>query len=283
MAAPPPGHVGGALWRHPSARIGGTLLAALALLALFAPWIAPFDPLAVDTTRRLLPPSGVHWLGTDELGRDVFSRVAHGAQWFFGIGVAALLASAVPGIALGLAAGIGPRWLDLLISGLTDVLLSFPYVLLVLAVVAILGPSLQTAIIAVSIGGIPGYVRLVRGEVLSLRQSEYVEALVGLGASRRQVAMRALLPNIASPVVVYGSFVAPLAVLAAAALSFLGLGVQPPAPEWGAMLVNARHLLRTAWWAAAAPGVAIFVAIFATNLMGNALRDVLDPRSRRAA
>lgn len=272
-----------ALARHPSARIGGTLLLMLALLALGAPWIAGWDPLAVDTTRRLLPPQAAHWLGTDELGRDVFSRVAWGARWFFGIGAAALLASAVPGIALGLAAGIGPRGLDLAISGLTDVLLSFPYVLLVLAVVAILGPSLETAILAVAIGGIPGYVRLVRGEVLALRAADHVEALVALGASRWQVARRALLPNIASPVVVYASFVAPLAVLAAAALSFLGLGVQAPAPEWGAMLVNARHLLRSAWWAAAAPGAAIFIAIFASNLLGNALRDVLDPRSRRGA
>jgi len=272
-----------ALLRHRSAQVGGTLLALIMLAALAAPAMSAWDPIAVDTAHRLLPPGTEHWLGTDELGRDVFSRIVHGARWFVGIGLATLAASAVPGIVLGLAAGIGPRWLNLLISGIADVLLSFPYVLLMLAVVAILGPSLGTAIIAVGIGGVPGYIRLVRGEVLALRQAEFVEALQALGASRWQIARRALLPNIASPLVVYASFVTPLSVLAAAALSFLGLGVQPPAPEWGAMLVNARNLLLTAWWATAAPGFAIFLAIFSTNLLGNALRDVLDPRSRWAA
>jgi len=280
MKAVSPWH---ALLRHRSAQVGGACLALIMLAALAAPAMSAWDPIAIDTGRRLLPPGAGHWLGTDELGRDVFSRIVHGARWFVGIGAATLVASAVPGIALGMAAGIGPRWLDLLISGITDVLLSFPYVLLVLAVVAVLGPSLGTAIIAVGIGGVPGYVRLVRGEVLTLRQAEFVEALQALGASRWQIARRALLPNISSPLVVYASFVTPLSVLAAASLSFLGLGVQPPAPEWGAMLVNARNLLLTAWWAAAAPGFAIFLAIFSTNLLGNALRDVLDPRSRGVA
>lgn len=267
------------LLRHRSAQVGGTLLLLIAGLALFAPWVSPWDPLAVDTLRRLQPPSAEHWLGTDEIGRDIFSRIAHGARWFLGIGAATLVLSAGAGVALGLLAGMGPAWADRLISGLNNVLLSFPYVLLVLAVVAIIGPSLVTAVLAVSVGNVPGYARLVRAEVLRVRSAEYVEALVALGASPWQVAWRAVLPNISSPIVVYATFVTPLSVLAAAALSFIGLGVQPPAPEWGAMLVNARNLLRTAWWAAAAPGLAIFVAIFATNLLGNALRDVLDPRS----
>jgi len=269
-----------ALWRHRSAQVGGSLLLLILLAALFAPWLAPQDPLQVDTSMRLLAPSAAHWLGTDELGRDVASRIIYGARWFVGIGIATLLLSASLGVALGLIAAMGPRWADLAISALNNVLLSFPYVLLVLAVVAILGPNLVTAILAVSIGGVPGYARLVRGEVLRLRSAEYVEALVALGANRWQITRRAILPNISSPLIVYASFVTPLSVLAAASLSFLGLGVQPPAPEWGAMLVNARNLLRTAWWAACAPGLAIFIAIFSTNLLGNALRDVFDPRSQ---
>jgi len=269
-----------ALLQHSSARIGGILLMLIVLAALFAPWLTPWDPLAVDTTIRLLPPSASHLLGTDEIGRDIAARLAYGARWFLGIGVATLLLSASLGISLGLASGMGPAWMDRAISGLNNVLLSFPYVLLVLAVVAIFGPSLVTAVLAVSVGNVPGYARLVRGEVLRVRSAEYVEALIALGANRRQITWRAVLPNISSPIVVYATFVTPLSVLAAASLSFIGLGVQPPEPEWGAMLVNARNLLRTAWWAAAAPGMAIFIAIFSTNLLGNALRDVLDPRSQ---
>ncbi|MGH7211167.1 MAG: ABC transporter permease, partial [Acetobacteraceae bacterium] len=184
------------------------------------------------------------------------------------------------GVFLGLLAGSGPGWLDMLIMRVIDVMLAFPYILLVLAVVAILGPSLWTAMIAVGIAGIPGYARLVRGEVLSVRTLEYVEAMRALGAGEWRVRFGTILPNVISPLIVYATFAAPLAVLAAAALSFLGLGAQPPTPEWGAMLVNARTFLFTAWWDVAAPGLAIFVAILSLNLLGNALRDVLDPRGR---
>lgn len=162
---------------------------------------------------------------------------------------------------------------------LVDVLLAYPYILLVLAVVAILGPSLTTAMVAVGVAGVPGYARLVRGEVLSIRQTEYVEAMRALGACHTHITFRTILPNVMSSIIIYASYATPLAVLAAAALSFLGLGTRPTLPEWGAMLVNARTFMRTAWWTVAAPGKAIFISILALNLLGNAVRGVLDLRS----
>jgi ABC-type dipeptide/oligopeptide/nickel transport system permease subunit len=272
-------HVLSALCRHRAGQIGGALVLLIVLAALFAPWIAPFDPVALDPAKRLLPPSALHLFGTDELGRDLASRIIFGTRYFILICCATFAVSASAGVVLGLVGGIGPAWASGLIGRLNDLLLTFPYILLVLAIVAILSPSLTTAVVAVGIGGVPGYARLVRAEVLALRNTEYVEALVALGASTALVMRRAILPNITSSLVVYASFVTPLSVLAAAALSFLGLGVQPPEPEWGAMLVNARSFLRTAWWNAAAPGLSIFFAILALNLLGNALRDVLDPRT----
>ena len=268
------------LLRKRAAWFGGGVLLAILLVALFAPWIVPYDPYRVDAVVRLQPPSLAHLLGTDDLGRDVFSRVVYGTRLFVLICTIVTSIAASIGVTLGLLAGSGPGWLDMLIMRFIDILLAFPYILLVLAVIAILGPSLWTAMVAVGIAGIAGYARLVRGEVLSVRTLDYVEAMRALGASEWRIRLGTILPNIVSPLVVYASFAAPLAVLAAAALSFLGLGAQPPAAEWGAMLVNSRTLLFTAWWTVAAPGCAIFVAIFSLNLLGNALRDVLDPRSR---
>jgi len=179
----------------------------------------------------------------------------------------------------GLLAGAGSALGDMAIMRVMDVILAFPFILLILAVVAILGPSLWTAMIAVGIAGIPNYARLVRGEVLSVRHEDYVEAMRALGAGPLRIMFRTVLPNVVSQVVVYTSYAMPVAVLSASALSFLGLGAQPPLPEWGAMVVGGRAFLRTAWWVVAAPGLAIFIAIFSCNLLGNALRDVLDPRS----
>ncbi len=268
------------LLRKRAAWFGGGVLVAILLVALLAPWIVPYDPYRVDAVVRLQPPGLAHLLGTDDLGRDVFSRVVYGTRLFVLICTIVTSIAASIGVTLGLLAGSGPGWLDMLIMRCIDILLAFPYILLVLAVIAILGPSLWTAMVAVGIAGIAGYARLVRGEVLSVRTLDYVEAMRALGASEWRIRLGTILPNIVSPLVVYASFAAPLAVLAAAALSFLGLGAQPPAAEWGAMLVNSRTLLFTAWWTVAAPGCAIFIAILSLNLLGNALRDVLDPRSR---
>lgn len=262
-----------------SAQIGGTVLFLLIFAALFGPWIVPYDPFYVDAINRLQPPSLQHLMGTDELGRDIFSRIVFGSRYFVLISLTAASIALTAGVVMGLLAGAGPRWLDSIIMRIVDMLLAYPYILLVLAVIAILGPSLNTAMIAVGVAGIPGYARLVRGEVLSVRQTEYVEAMHALGAGHYRILFRTILPNVTSSIIIYASYATPLAVLSAAALSFLGLGAQPPLPEWGAMLVNARTFLRTAWWIVAAPGLAIFVSILAMNLLGNALRDVLDPRN----
>jgi peptide/nickel transport system permease protein len=262
-----------------SAQIGGAVVLAILVCAMAAPELVPFDPFKVNTLNRLKPPGATHWFGTDELGRDLFSRVLYGARYFTLVCLISVSIAASSGVILGLVAGSGPGWLDASIMRLIDVMLAFPYILLVLAIIAILGPSLWMAMVSVGIAGIPGYARLVRGEVLAVKQEEYVEALRALGAGPIHIMVRAILPNVASSIIIYVSFQMPLAVLAAAALSFLGLGAQPPLPEWGAMLVNARTFLRTAWWTSAAPGLAIFVSILALNLLGNALRDVLDPKS----
>ena len=264
----------------PSARVGGAIVAVLIVCALLAPLIAGQDPLRTDALHRLQPPSAAHWLGTDEVGRDLFSRIVHGARYFLLICLFSVTIKAALGISLGLAAGAGPGWLDLAVMRLVDVMLAFPYILLVLAIVAILGPSLWTAMIAVGIAGAPAYARIVRSEVLAVKKEEYVEAERALGAGAVRIAFGTILPNVASSLIVYTSFAMPLAVLSAAALSFLGLGAQPPLPEWGAMVVGARTLLRTAWWVAVAPGAAIFLSVLALNLLGNALRDVLDPRAQ---
>lgn len=283
-ATPARPHRGGLRWAlgrllgNPSARIGGGVLLLILFCAAFAPWIAPHDPLQVNTLGRLQPPSALHWLGTDEVGRDLASRLIFGTRYFLLICLIASSISAGCGILLGLLAGAGSALVDSVIMRFTDMLMAFPYILLVLAIVAILGPSLWTAMAAVGIAGIPGYARLIRSVALTVKREEYVEATRALGASETQIIFGTVLPNTISPLIVYLSYATPIAALSAAALSFLGLGAQPPAPEWGAMLVNSRSFLFTAWWAVAAPGLAIFIAIFSMNLLGNGLRDVLDPR-----
>lgn len=270
----------GLLTRKRAAQVGGTILLVVVLCAAFAPWIAPQDPLRTDVLHRMAPPSAAHWFGTDEVGRDLFSRVVHGARYFLLICTVSVAIKAAIGIVLGVTAGAGPAVLDLAVMRLVDVMLAFPYILLVLAIVAMLGPSLWTAMIAVGIAGAPAYARIVRSEVLAVKKEEYVEAMRVLGAGQARITLDTILPNVASSLIVYTSYAMPLAVLSAAALSFLGLGAQPPLPEWGAMVVGARTLIATAWWVAAAPGFAIFFSVLALNLVGNALRDVLDPRTR---
>jgi peptide/nickel transport system permease protein len=267
------------LARKRSAQIGGTIVLIVVFCAIFAPWLTPYDPLKVDAIHRLGLPTTAHWLGTDELGRDLFSRVLYGTRYFVLICLVSVSISASIGVLFGLFAGTGPAWADMLIMRLVDIMLAFPFILLILAIVAILGPSLWTAMIAVGIAGISSYARLVRGEALVVKQEEYVEAMRALGAGPTRIMFGTVLPNVSSAIIVYTSYAMPIAVLSASALSFLGLGAQPPLPEWGAMVVGGRAFLNSAWWVVAAPGLAIFVSIFALNLLGNALRDVLDPRS----
>lgn len=268
------------VWHHRSGRIGLSILGSIVVLAVIGDWIRPYDPLEVNIPARLQAPSWSHWFGTDELGRDLLSRVIAGTRLFLLICCVATTIATCGGLVLGLLAVSGGRVVDMLIMRLVDLMLSFPYVLLVLAIVSVLGPSLVTAMVAVGIAAIPGYARLVRGEALSVREREYVLAMQVLGAGRARITFGTILPNVMSPLVVYATYALPLAVLSAAALSFLGLGARPPLPEWGAMLVQSRSFLRSAWWVVAAPGLSIFIAILGMNLLGNAVRDVLDAHTR---
>jgi peptide/nickel transport system permease protein len=267
------------LLHNHAAVVGGTVVVAILLLAAFAPWIAPYDPFKINPVQRLRPPSLQHWLGTDEVGRDLLSRIIFGTRYFLLICTITASISATVGTLLGLMAGAGSSLTDGIIMRLIDILLAFPYILLVLVVVAILGPSLWTGMVAVGIAGIPGYARVVRSSVLTVKREDYVTSARALGANGSEILLGTVLPNVLSPLIVYLAYATPLSALIASALSFAGLGTQPPAPEWGAMLVNSRTYLFSAWWAVAAPGMALFISIFGMNILGNGLRDVLDPRS----
>ena len=266
------------LLQKKSSQAGGIVLLVLLVCAVMGPVIVPYDPFDVQTDIRLMPPSFEHPFGTDELGRDLLSRIIYGARYTVIIGLVTVSIAAGGGILLGLWSSYWGGWTDLLIMRLMDVMLSFPYILLTLAVVAALGPSLINAMIAIGIAGIPGYARLSRGIVLSVKEDVYVDAMRALGASDLRILFKTIFPNIISPIIVYITLTMPLAVLAAASLSFLGLGAQPPLPEWGAMMVNSRSFIATAPWVVAAPGLSIFISILGLNMLGNAVRDVLDPR-----
>jgi peptide/nickel transport system permease protein len=264
-----------------SGRLGAAIILLVILMAMTAPVIAPYSPLAVNPPDRLAPPSAAHLMGTDELGRDVFSRVLYGSQISLQVGVVSVSIAAALGVLIGLSAGFYGGRLDLLLMRVVDVMQAFPGFLLALAIVAMLGPSLPNAMIAIGVGEAPGYARLVRGSVLSIKNQDYVLAARVLGASNPQIMRTAVLPNVLAPIVVLATLGFPVAVLAAAALSFIGLGAQPPSPEWGAMIVSGRNFITNAPWLINFPGVAIFITVLGFNLFGNAVRDALDPRLRQ--
>lgn len=270
-----------ALLRTPSGRLGAAIILLVVLMAVASPVVAPFSPIAVDPPNRLAQPSTAHLMGTDELGRDVFSRVLFGSQISLQVGIVSVSIAAVLGVLIGLSAGFYGGRLDLLLMRLVDVLQAFPGFLLALAIVAMLGPSLPNAMIAVGVGEAPGYARLVRGSVLSIKSQDYVLAARVLGASNVQIMRNAVLPNVLAPIVVLATLGFPVAVLAAAALSFVGLGAQPPSPEWGAMIVSGRNFITNAPWLINFPGLAIFVTVLGFNLFGNGVRDALDPKLRQ--
>ncbi len=261
-----------------SAQIGGSIFLLLVFLAIFGPLLTPYDPFDIQVSQRLMPPSRTNLFGTDEQGRDLFSRIIFGARYALLIMLITTGIGALGGLGLGLpSAYLGGR-ADMLVMRLMDVMLGFPYILLILAIVAILGPSLENAMVAIGVASIPSFARLARSAILVVKEQDFVTAERALGSSHLRIMFRTILPNILSPIIVYVSLTMPTAVLAAASLSFLGLGAQPPIPEWGAMLVNARDFLVTAPWVVLAPGLTIFVVTLGINLLGNALRDVLDPR-----
>ncbi len=253
-------------------------LVLFVVVALAAPLLAPYDPAALIPGAVLRPPSRSFLLGTDELGRDVLSRVIHGARISLQIGLVTIGIALVLGTIVGLLAGFYGGVLDGALMAVMEVLLAFPQILLAMAILAMLGPSLTNAMIAVGISAVPVYARTARGMTMSVRAMDYVEAARALGAGEGRMLLRHVLPNMISPVVVLATAGVGIAILIAAGLSYLGLGAQPPTPEWGAMLSEARAYLRNAWWMATFPGLAITLVVISLNLCGDWLRDLLDPR-----
>lgn len=266
------------LLRNRGAVIGLAVLGVLLVSALTAPWIAGYDPLKMDVRERLQAPSFRHLLGTDNFGRDIFSRIVYAGRISLIVGFVAVGIGAIFGGALGAISGYYGGWLDNLLMRLMDILLSVPQIVLALAIVGALGVSLPNLMVAVGISVLPRYARLVRASALSLRGLEFVEAARAAGASDLRIILQAILPNCLAPLIVLSTLGVAQAILSAATLSFLGLGVQPPTPEWGAMLSDGRQFLRNAPHITIFPGLAIVVVVMALNLVGDALRDALDPK-----
>ena len=260
---------------------GGIVVFILFLLSLLAPFITPYDPSHLDAWHVLLPPSARHWFGTDELGRDVLTRVIYGAKVSLKVGFVAVGLAVLIGTSVGLVAGYYGGWADSLLMRLVDVMLCFPTFFLILAVIAMLEPSIWYIMIIIGLTGWMGVARLVRAEVLSLREREFVLAARGLGASDFRIIFRHILPNALSPVLVTATLGVAGAILTESALSFLGIGVQPPTPSWGNILTAGKEYIEFAWWLSLFPGLAILVTVLAYNLLGEGLRDALDPRLNR--
>jgi ABC-type dipeptide/oligopeptide/nickel transport system permease subunit len=269
-----------ALRRDPRAAIGLAVIVALVLAAVLAPVLANHDPLEIDLVQRLRPPSSSNWLGTDFQGRDVWSRLVFGARISLAVGLVSQSVALLLGVTLGLIAGYYGGWVDEVIMRFADVTLAFPTLLLLIAMVAALQPSLGVVFTTIGIVGWAGMARLVRGQVLVVRQLEFVQAMRALGARDSRILVLHVLPNVIAPVVIAATLGVAGAIMAEAALSFLGLGVQPPTPSWGAMIADGRDLsqLRSAPWTSLFPGLAIGASVLGFNLLGDALRDALDPR-----
>ena len=268
------------LTRQRLAVVGGIIVGLFALMSLLGPLLAPYDPLKQQIPDRLTAPSWQHWMGTDEFGRDVFSRLLNGAHISFQVGVVAVGLAGVVGVVFGLIAGYFRGRIDALISLVMDVIFAFPTILLAIALVAVLGSSLTNVMLAIGIVNAPTFYRVVRGSVLSVRQSVYVEAAVSLGTPVPTIMRRHIFPNITAPLIVHASLNFAAAVLSEAALSYLGLGNRPPSPSWGLMVSSAYGFLEQAPWATLFPGIAIALIVLGFNLLGDGLRDALDPRLR---
>jgi len=257
------------------------LVGLLLIGAIFADLLAPFDPLELVSTQRLAPPGGDYLLGTDDLGRDILSRVIFGSRISLRVGLISVAISVLIGGPLGLIAGYTGGWFDEIAMRLMDILYSFPAIILAMLITAMLGPSLTNTMIAIGVVGAPGFSRIIRGPVLSEKEREYIQAARALGASSLYLLYRHILPNIFAPILVASTVSFSLALLSEAALSYLGLGVQPPEPSWGTMLLTGKRFFEIAPWTAIFPGLAIVIAVLGSNLLGDALRDVLDPRLKK--
>jgi peptide/nickel transport system permease protein len=268
-------------FRRPLAVTGLIIALGFVLMAAFAPWLAPHDPAAIDVNALLAPPSHEHPLGTDAIGRDLLSRIIFGARASILAGVFATLLAMAIAVPIGVAAGYFRGWLDPIVARVTDVLLAFPFLILAVGLAAILGPSLLNATIALGVGAAPGLIRVSRGEALSLREEDYVRAAIANGASDAAIIRKHVLPNMMNTLIVQATVTIPAAIIGEAVLSFLGLGVQPPTPSWGVLLSDAQSYASQAPRLALFPGLAIFFCSLSFNLLGDGLRDVLDPRTTR--
>ena len=268
------------LLKRKSAVLGLVVIVLFVLVALFAPLIAPYDPAQQSWTSIRKPPSWLHWLGTDESGRDLLSRVIYGARASLMAGVISISIALCVGVPIGLLAGYGGKWIDIVVSRITDAMLAIPFLILAIALAAFLGPSLQNAMIAIGLTATPIFVRLTRGQVMAVKVEDYVEAARAVGNPPARIAVKHILPNILPALIVQATISIAAAIIAEASLSFLGLGQQPPAPSWGSMLNTAQRFLTNAPWMAIWPGLAIFLAVLSFNVLGDGLRDALDPKER---
>jgi peptide/nickel transport system permease protein len=266
------------LLRRRGAMLGLAVVTAFIALALFAPWISPYDPLQTSWSAVRKAPTAAHWFGTDEIGRDVLSRVIWGTRASLLAGLVSVCISLALGVPIGLCAGYVGRSVDALISRITDAMLACPFLILAIALAAFLGPSLTNAMIAIGVSATPVFVRLTRAQVLAVKVEDYVEAARAVGNSHLRIALRHVLPNVVPPLIVQSTLAIAAAVIAEASMSFLGLGQQPPAPSWGSMLNTAKNYIDNAPWMAVWPGLSIFALVLSFNLLGDGLRDALDPR-----
>ena len=275
------------IWRmlrkNKMAMLGLVILIILIILALFANVIADYETVVIkqNLSNRLMPPNAKNWLGTDEFGRDIFARLVHGARVSLKVGILAVGLSIIMGGTLGAISGFYGGHIDNVIMRIMDIFLAVPSILLAIAIVSALGPSIINLMIATSISSVPRYARIVRASVLSIRDQEFIEAAKAIGASNARIIFKHIIPNSLAPVIVQGTLGVASAILSTAGLSFIGLGIQPPDPEWGSMLSGGRQYLRYAWWVTTFPGVAIMITILSLNLLGDGLRDALDPRLKQ--
>jgi peptide/nickel transport system permease protein len=271
-------------WRRFTANrlafLGLLIIIALLVVAAFAPMLAPYSPVVGDLkAARLLPPGAGHWLGTDDLGRDILSRLIYGSRWTLYVVVLVAIIAAPIGLLVGTVAGYAGGWTDAVLMRLTDIFLAFPKLILALAFVAALGPGIENAVLAIAITSWPPYARIARAETLTIRNSDYIKAVQLMGASPIRIVLRHIMPLCISSLIVRVTLDMAGIILTAAGLGFLGLGAQPPLPEWGAMIASGRRFILDQWWVAAAPGGAILIVSLGFNLLGDGLRDALDPRS----
>lgn len=266
--------------RNPRVVFGALFMLFLCLAAILAPYIVPFDPVKIAPRESLQPPNARHIFGTDAMGRDVFSRILYGSRYTLVLGLVAVVISGTLGTILGLISGYYGGLVDSVLMRVVDVGLAFPSVLLALLVIAVLGPGLNSVTIAIGVSSAPGFARLVRGCVLAVKEYPFVEAARALGVGRVRILFRHILPEVFAPVITMATLRLAGAIFSAASLSFLGFGAQPPTPEWGAIVSAARHQLRDAWWISTFSGFAIMITVLSINVLGDGLRDVLDPKLR---